>query len=128
MKTQMYYKVVTIGLKSAIDIARDLGLETQYVVGQWVKPRIKQAPLMVFNDLERAQSFIRANDFNGPYRLFKCEIKPSKRKWGWLSTWMKDDFFSALKHRKRWSDLVDYDRFPLGTVFADEVMLVEEIL
>ena len=124
----MHYKVVSKNLTSAIYIARDLGLETQYVVGQWVSPHIKQAPLMVFEDLELAKRFINANSRYGPHRIFECEIKKSRKKWGWISVWNIDVFYKALRNKKKWTDLISYGEFPDGTVFADEVMLVKEII
>lgn len=129
MKTQTYYKVVSKNLKSATPIAKYLGLETQYIVNEWVKPHVKQAPLMVFDDIISARIFTSTNRLYRPFKIFECSIKESKRKWGWLETWNCERFFKALKHKKAWRYLVDNtESFPNGTVFADEVMLTKEIL
>lgn len=128
MKTQTYYKVVTTNLTSATPIANDLGLSTQYKVGEWVQPKVKQAPLMVLNSIHEARRFMRANTVYGPHRLFECEIKKSKRKWGWVSKFNAGALLKAIKWKKGYRQFVgSYKEFPTGTVFADEVMLVKEI-
>ncbi|MCB0448438.1 MAG: hypothetical protein KDD03_13205 [Gelidibacter sp.] len=124
----MYYKVVRINLQSAVNKAFDLNLNVQYIVGKFVQPKIKQAPLLVFNDIDRAKKFMRQNSGAGPHRLFECEIVESKRKWGWLCDHDKETFFKALKNKKAWTHLVDPTEFPQGTVFADAVKLTKEIV
>ena len=123
-----YYKVVRTDLTSAIFIADSMGLQVQYIRNEWVKSKLKQAPLMVFKSLDAARAFIHNNTGAGPHRIFECEIKKSKRKWGWLFNEMKEPFFLALKRKKKWTHLIDYGAFPEGTVFADEVMLVREVV
>ena len=123
-----YYKVVTTELKSAIDIAKEIGLETQYIIGEWVKPKIKQAPLMVFGDLETARDFVRSNTNSGPHKLFECSIKPSKKEWGWIPAYIRSDLLKIIKNKKAWRHFVgDVESLPQGTIFADEVMLIREV-
>lgn len=124
----MYYKVVTVELKSAIDIAKEIGLETQYIIGEWVKPKIKQAPLMVFGELETAREFVSGNSNNGPHRIFECSIKQSKREWGWVPMWVRPIFLKKIKNKKAWRCYIgDCKSFPSGTIFADEVKLLREV-
>lgn len=124
----MYYKVVTTELKSAIDIARELGLETQYIIGEWVKPKIKQAPLMVFGELKTAREFVSRNSSSGPHRIFECSIKQSKREWGWVPSYIRPNLLKYIKSKKAWRHFIGTSEgFPEGTIFADEVKLLREI-
>lgn len=123
-----YYKVVKRDLTSAIQSEEKSVLAVQYIQDVWVKSKLKQAPLMVFGAYHEAKNFAINNVGSGPHRIFECRIKRSKRKWGWIYSCDIKRLYSAIKNKKGWTHLVVEDGLPTGTILADEVMLVREIV
>ena len=74
----MHYKVTTPDLKSISPILPQDKL-IQYKLRSKVYPKYSFAPLCVFNDLSRAEDFVRTN--NRPSRIFECAIKKSDKRW-----------------------------------------------
>lgn len=121
-----YYKVVNQNLQSCMSKSRELGLDVQYGIGRWTYPDAKFAPLMVFSSFSDSVNFIKCNGRDS-LKLFTCEIKKSKKNWGWV---YNDDFClvrTLIQHKKRASDYIFYSELPAGTIFADKVKLLEEI-
>jgi hypothetical protein len=121
----MYYKVVTHDLQSTgLDI--DERLKVQYIKGEWIGGRIPQAPLFVFNNLTRARAYLERCCTTG--RIFECEIKKSKRKWGAMSEPYIDKILSNIRRKKKYTDIVYGMMTPSHTIYADEVKLTNELL
>lgn len=118
MKTLIGYKVVTYTGKSAIINRSDFAVE--YKLNEWVYPKFKEAPLMVFRTYDEAYDFRKKERYNH-LMIYKCEYKKSKRKWGWCL----DNVAAAVilkMRRKRASHL--FQELPAGTIFADAVKLI----
>ena len=119
MKTSIGYKVVSLyGRKSAIINRGDFAVE--YKLNEWVYPKFKEAPLMVFGTYEEAEDFRKREAWKS-LMIYKCEYKKSKRKWGWCL----DNVAAAVilkMRRKRASHL--FQELPAGTIFADAVKLI----
>lgn len=121
MKTLIGYKVVNRYSKSAIISRSDFAVE--YKVGEWVYPKFKEAPLMVFRTLGEAEGF-RDREHWHNLIIWKCEYKKSKKEWGWCL----DDIANVVKlkiYKKKVSHL--FDSLPSGTVFADAVKLIGRV-
>lgn len=119
-----YYKVVSRDLKSTGgDI--DERLVVQYVKDEWVKSNIPQAPLFVFTDKESAIAY--GQEYVDDYRLFECDVKPSKRNWGMYGRLYIDEILKKIKQKKRYSHYT-YENDDPKIMFADEVQLGNEVL
>ncbi|MCB0448440.1 MAG: hypothetical protein KDD03_13215 [Gelidibacter sp.] len=123
----IYYKVVKNDLTSAWDWFNAPEYNIQYKLNTWVEPKIKEAPLMVFRDLKDAELFIYNNALYSPdYKLYKCEIKKSRKKWKWTHPGDLDTVLKAKRAKKKLPSA--YTSFlPNGTVLADKVKLLEEV-
>ena len=121
-----YYKVVDPDLKST-GIKTELSKE--YVIGIPIKPKIKQAPLFVFDNLSSAINYVRYYCYNG--RIFECSIKKSKNEAGWgpMCPGDTDKIVKNIKSKKKYRHILDKSGLPpAGTVFADEVILGQEVM
>ena len=119
----MYYKVVTVGLRSIVIYEHDL--VTQYRVGEFVYPQLEHSKLFVFKDLHAAQTF--ASIELGV--VYECEVKnPSK--FGFCSIFIRTSYilkgWKLRRQKKKFSNL--QGRAPDGTVYAGAVKLVKEVV
>ncbi|MCB0448434.1 MAG: hypothetical protein KDD03_13185 [Gelidibacter sp.] len=125
MKTKIGYKVVTYDMMSYIiskELSEDRKFSITYVLNEWVKPKSKYAPLMVFADKTSVENFLTANNSGSGY-VYKCEYVQSKRKWGWCFGYINQQI-SLRKNKKR---AVSFGGLPRGTILADAVKLVEKV-
>lgn len=122
MKTKIGYKIVDLQLKSAIMSSSEFVVE--YKLNEWVSPKIKEAPLMVFDNLYDAKHFYKGENRYSYLCIYKCEYQRSKRKWGCCMGFI-DDILRLKKQKKNITRRVG--RVPYGTVFADAVKLTERI-
>ena len=126
--SKIVYKVVDKNLRSAI-IGKVYNfnkhsLEIQYLENEWVCPVDKNAPLMAFSNIDDAKTFMQYNIINCWY-IYKAEAIISKKKWGWV-----DDIINVLKlkkNKKKISDFILVGATPKGTVFCDQIKLVEKL-
>lgn len=118
MKTLIGYKVVNYSRKSAIINRSDFAIE--YKLNEWVYPKFKEAPLMVFGTYWQAQDFLERERWKSLV-IYKCEYKKSKRKWGWCLHNIADAVKLKM-YKKRASHL--FEHLPAGTIFADAVKLI----
>lgn len=121
MKTLIGYKVVNQSRKSAIISRSDFAVE--YKFNEWVYPKFKEAPLMVFSTYAEAEYF-RNREHWKPLIIYKCEYKKSKRKWGWCLDNISDVVTLKI-YKKKVSHL--FQDLPAGTIFADAVKLIEVV-
>jgi len=93
-----------------------------YKVGEWTKPVIPNSPLLCFIDLEAADRFLifEASAFANP-SLFKIDVKNPRTPYCSKSHWTFDDLIDFWK-KPNWGG-----NWPIGTMFADEIMLLEQI-
>ena len=125
-----YYKVVDPHLKSS-RIWGTIGnqqLETQYSVGNWTYPNVKNTNLMVFDTLKQARDF---KSYYSDEKIFECEIKNPRK----IGTLIRNGDFEEIlekilalkKAKKKWTHLVKPNTFPEGTVFCSAVKLLKEV-
>ena len=126
---EIFYKVVDMDMCS---INTELGLGVTYEKNEWILPKFKEAPLMVFNNYNNAHCFLNSliTTTIRYYKICKCEILKSKRKWIFCEN---DTVLSAVlknkKHKKRGQPSYSPSFiFPPGTVFADAVKLIDDEL
>lgn len=126
----IYYKVVDENLMSYFSCFEHIGgmLNIQYKVNEWVFPVVKVAPLMVFDNLEIAKLFSRANRLGriNP-KIFECEIKKSRKKWTCLATDKTIMQAIKLKKAKKKCSFLDPALLMQNCVLADSVKLTREI-
>ena len=103
----------------------DERLVVQYMKDKWVKSNIPQAPLFVFTDKESAITY--GEEYVDDYRLFECDVKPSKRNWGMYGRLYIDHIIKQIKSKKKYSHYT-YRNDHKERIFADEVRLGNEIL
>ena len=124
MKTKIGYKVVTKELESYIISTTwdSCEFSVKYKENEWVEPKNKHAPLMVFSDKRKAKSFL-VNNRCGIGVVYECEYKPSKMKWGWClgSIW------DQIKRKTSKKRLGVFGSVPEHTKFADAVKLTRKI-
>lgn len=121
MKTLIGYKVVSYSRRSAIINRGDFAVE--YKLNEWVYPKFKEAPLMVFGTYEEAEDFRKKEHWKSLI-IYKCEYKKSKRKWGWCLD-NTEDVLLKRRQKKKISHLLG--KLPDGTILADAVMLLEKV-
>jgi hypothetical protein len=120
-----YYKIVDENMKSLTCGATSRKLDVLYKINEWVYPKLEFAPLTVFESLVDAREFLNCYWYtNGWYKIFTCNIKKSRKKWGKSSYDINK--IKKLKNQKKKVAHI-FDPFPKGTVLADAVMLLEEI-
>ncbi|MCB0448441.1 MAG: hypothetical protein KDD03_13220, partial [Gelidibacter sp.] len=79
--------------------------------------------LMVFSNLESAIGFC----VNGADQVFECEIKKSRKKWGWVNRWCRRQAFKQIKNKKKYTDFIQDNMLPKSTVLADSVKLLKRV-
>lgn len=121
MKSKIGYKVVDTILKSAIMASSEYVV--QYQLNEWVYPKVKEAPLMVFDNFYDAKKFCNCESF-GHLVIYKCEYQQSKKKWG-CCLGRVSEILRLKKQKKNISHRVGDP--PRGTVFADAVKLTERV-
>lgn len=122
-RSKIYYKVVSSDLTSAIGIARDAGLEAKYFPGYTTYPKFNWAPLFVFNSLDDAKLF-KEREGNSGLRIFECSIGKSDIEWKRVSTYTLKRSAENNGALYACEDLGT----PKGTVFADWVRLMKEVI
>ena len=125
--SRIVYKVVDENLRSIVigktyDIESRV-LEVQYLENEWVCPVDKNAPLMAFSSIHYARKFMDSN-CNSAY-LYKAEAIISKKRWGWVNNVIKA--LQLKKNKKNISDFIIREALPEGTVFCDQIKLVEKL-
>lgn len=124
---EIFYKIVDMNMRS---INAGLGIGVTYEKNEWILPKFKEAPLMVFNNLGDARYFQYGLGISKESKIFKCEILKSKRKWIYCEDYT--DFTEVLKSKRyRKKPRLSGGRhilFPIGTVFADAVKLIDNAL
>lgn len=127
-KPKIYYKVVNSFLRSCCNESRWLNLDVIYKIDEWVLPKNKYAPLMVFSNLDAAINF--GSFIIGSVFIFKCEIIKSKQEWGYISQSSiinLEAVLKAKKSKKRINKQLFRNQLPQDTIFADAVKLVERV-
>lgn len=127
-KTKTGYKVVNNSLESSMQriMSRKtiVSLGVQYKVEEWVKSKIPEMPLFVFENKEDALTYCNEFQF---LKCFECEYVPSKHKvcfiFNGLFTYEVEKELLRHKHIKEPPSYL----WPKGTVFADSVKLVREV-
>ena len=118
---RIYYKVVDERLASAMITSMFAGINVQYRTYEWINPKDKRAPLMVFSTLGHAQRFIRSN--LSTLHIYECKIKKSTQKWGMFTP---ASICKILNNSANVEDVHD-NGLPPGTVLADSVYLMKRI-
>lgn len=121
MKELIGYKVVSRDRKSAIINRSDFAVE--YKLNEWVYPKFKEAPLMVFGTCMDAEDFCRRESWK-PLDIYRCEYKKSKRKWGWCLDNIAYVVVQKI-YKKKTSRLLQ--ELPPGTILADAVKILERV-
>lgn len=121
MKSKIGYKVVDTVLASAI--IGSLEFCVNYKLNEWVFPKVKEAPLMVFDNFYDAKKFCTSETY-GHLSIYKCEYKQSKKMWG-CCIGRISEVLRLKKQKKRVANLLS--QAPDGTVFADAVKLIERM-
>lgn len=119
-----YYKVVTKDLLSYIDTQYALSMQNekfiiQYKIGEFVKPKIPNSQLFVFNSLEEAQQWHMRG-----LRLFECEVK-NPRKAKICPVWLPmEEFWKLIKNKKKTVRHCMDTQYMRG---CDEIKLTKEL-
>jgi len=92
----------------------------KYIPDNYVKPKIDDGPLAVFDTLDHALFFISQFDDNS-YQIWKCEYIPSSERMLWCT------YFGSLTKDKR-TLVLKGCYCPSGTMFADQVKLLERVV
>jgi len=98
--------------------ALPFGLKTQYYIGKWTVRTKKHGPFAVFKNIKHARKFIRQTLFY-PVKIFECEYTKSLRKKLFHIHVIDDVPYIRSLH---------YLRLPKGTVCANKVRLIKEII
>jgi hypothetical protein len=103
----------------------EAGWRREYIVGQPTYP-IPGSALMAFDSLKAAESF---RFLNKTQAIYLAEAKKSRRHraalihWGWIEEDVLQTFWKYRKVARSASDMV----VPPGTVFCDEITLLERV-
>lgn len=134
MKELVGYKVVSKNLTSAIvgntqtpDPWNSQELAIQYLIDQWIEPKDKNMPIMIFNDLQAARNFVLDQEYACLHSLhiYECKYIKSKKKYGWCLG--RIGCVNELRaKKKKFTHL--FSKLPYRTVLADKVMLVKRVM
>lgn len=114
---KMYYKVV----RSDNTSFNSNRYSVRYKVNEWVAPILKGSKLFVFDTLEHAKVFLGTNG-TCYFSIYKCEAKNVTLATNRTTTEYMMSIF--------WENPNDYEYkndIPVGTLWADEVKLVEKV-
>lgn len=106
---------------------RENGVAVEYKVGKWARPRIKGAPLVVFDSLAVAENWCRdARRSNNA--IFECDVQVSKFQPKFFHT--TSIFTDSFSVREFWRGIRDgYEPnnipVPPGSVFCNRVKLTK---
>ncbi len=108
-KVEIAYKVVTHDMWSHAYWRLD-NAPIKYETNKWANPNPGQGKLFVFSDLVQAKCFIETyyNRGTSSPRIFKC-----------LCLDITEHLYDTCEDKQWW---------PIGTVFASKVKLIEEII
>ena len=128
----MPYKLVSPSLRSVcMDVS---GIKVQYKIGEWVKPNVEGSHLFVFDTIQSVKNFIGNRLSFKSCKVYEVEIKASRkiRQPLFFYDCMRFDRWflycaKLRKNHKKYTDKIDMN-YPRGTIFADEVKLVKEVL
>jgi hypothetical protein len=127
---RIFYKVVTIDLRSAVSIASHYNLDVTYRLGHRTYPRLREAPLMVFNILEDAKRFLTIeNKVERPLEIYRCHIEKSNMRWKPMSNFALADVLNYIKIGKQYN-IDSYGEIgpqPHKITLADSVTLLEKV-
>ena len=135
MKKKYFWKIMSTNLKSChmSTFADQKKLIVSYKVNSFIKPRIVDSKLMVFNTCLNAIRF--RNSYDSTCLIFKCEVKnPTLKKSMLHSGAICNDAFTyedirnfwikTKGHIRKYNDIQDT---PMGTYVCDAVKLIKEI-
>lgn len=123
MKNKKYYKVVTEDLFSCImSITRTPNkLSVQYKINDWVKPKIKNTPLFIFDNLPDAIFFYEQESSCNKYlSIYTCQCKNPHE--------IDIPNLISTIHKNVPDQWCWLDDVPSGTVGCDEVKLIKRIV
>lgn len=130
---KIYYKVVNNKLQSAcastwIDSYRGR-FNTQYILGEWVKPKVIGSQFMVFEDFQSAKRFRDEFCCRKSYYIYKCIVKTPRKSGAFASViWDIDKILKLKKQKKKYTHLIsEYIKPPTGTIFCSAIKLIERV-
>ena len=131
LKVKIYYKVVTLNLKSAF-VSSVPELSVQYKINKWVYPNVNNSCLMVFDNLNNARLF--RERLNIGLVIYQCEIvKTRKRKppfcmVGYPYIYFNLQYMLRLKRMHKRCEIWPIDNIPpKNTIFCDSVKLLRKV-
>lgn len=131
MIKKFYYKVVN---SDNVSIAAHPDTCIEYILNEWVSPKLTGSKLLVFETLEHAKSY--ANIIID--RIYRCIVtNPTKPKFNRGSIWSTNTLYweiinKARKHKKNIQTALNNNslrtyEWPSGTVLCNKVKLIELI-
>ncbi len=97
------------------------GAQVEYKIGEWVSRKEGNGPLAVFKDLDSAKQFMMGLGRPISKSYFTCEYKKSKE--NGLYCYKKINSFLTAVFKQMYSF-----ELPYGTVCADKVKLIEQVI
>lgn len=122
-----YYKV----LKNSQSILSDLpiSIRVEYKLNEWVKPKLENSPLFVFNSLDKAKSHYTQMSADS---IYECEVKNPRRIKviaAIIDYYALNTVIRFWKNRKRKKGCkVSSWPAPKGTIICDEVKLTKKVV
>lgn len=121
VKPKVYYKVLDCYMTSVSAESKAADLAVAYQRDFWITPKNPLFPLMVFNSYAEAKSFASYR-----HNIYKCEIVPSKQKWGYVPSREIKRVKQLKMKKKKFLDQLNLGHScPPGTVFADAVKIID---